>query len=343
MSDTPTINKAYVLLALNLGLVSSERMLQGTNKSLADLEAINDIDVSLAVQLVKNMALFSPDPNWPSTFGTRLGAASHGAVGYATLSAATVGLAIKTFCEWFRLRCDVYDYSITQDRQQVCVAVQDTTQDTLFQSFFFEAFSRALEVLLELLVGAEQSKHINIEFIDTAAERHHSMAKMYLSSIKLGGGKNAILIPNTIWYQSSPLSDRNAYEFNIRQCQQLLAEKQLSGRIDLQVKQLLKQHFALAIAQQSAVPLPPSQEQICQKLHITPRTLIRKLKIQKQSYQAILDQERQQLAEAMLTDARFSIYQVAERLGYKEPANFCRAFKRWTGKSPSQYRRGPEN
>jgi AraC-like DNA-binding protein len=68
------------------------------------------------------------------------------------------------------------------------------------------------------------------------------------------------------------------------------------------------------------------------------RTLKRKLAEQGTSYTELLDRQRHTRAlELLRTDA--TIEQVADRLGYSDAANFTRAFRRWTGKSPRALRK----
>jgi len=53
----------------------------------------------------------------------------------------------------------------------------------------------------------------------------------------------------------------------------------------------------------------------------------------------MLEEERKKYSEELLREARYSISNIADILGYKESANYCRAFKSWFGISPSTYRR----
>jgi AraC-like DNA-binding protein len=79
-------------------------------------------------------------------------------------------------------------------------------------------------------------------------------------------------------------------------------------------------------------------ERVARALKMSPRTLQRRLSEHGTSFQDVLDVERQELARRLLEDPQLSVSEVAWRLGYSELAAFNRAFKRWTGKTPGEWR-----
>jgi AraC-like DNA-binding protein len=81
----------------------------------------------------------------------------------------------------------------------------------------------------------------------------------------------------------------------------------------------------------------PSLAVTARLFHMTPRTLHRRLKEEGTSYQTILDEERRRLALQYLQHGKFTVQEIAFNLGYTDPANFRRAFKRWENLSPSEY------
>ena len=82
----------------------------------------------------------------------------------------------------------------------------------------------------------------------------------------------------------------------------------------------------------------PTLDAIAKTLHTPPRTLQRRLSEEGSSLHAEVDQIRKTMAIAALRDRSVPIDDVAFVLGYAEPSTFYRSFKRWTGKSPHQYR-----
>lgn len=80
-------------------------------------------------------------------------------------------------------------------------------------------------------------------------------------------------------------------------------------------------------------------EQIAATLHMTPRTLQRKLADEGVRFIALRDQVRQQRA-CQLLDSDLPYADIAEQLGFADVANFYHAFRRWQGLTPGAYRKG---
>jgi len=83
---------------------------------------------------------------------------------------------------------------------------------------------------------------------------------------------------------------------------------------------------------------PPSLEQAALELCMTPRTLNRHLARYGVSYKELADMQRRGRAEQLLRETNWSIDRIAEALGYGDPSNFNRAFRRWYGVAPSSFR-----
>jgi AraC-like DNA-binding protein len=81
-----------------------------------------------------------------------------------------------------------------------------------------------------------------------------------------------------------------------------------------------------------------SIERVARSLGMSRQTLYRRLRDEGVSFEAILEAKRRQLAIRYLGTERMSVKSVAYKLGFSDPAAFSRAFKRWTGVSPSEVR-----
>ena len=83
----------------------------------------------------------------------------------------------------------------------------------------------------------------------------------------------------------------------------------------------------------------PTLERVAARLHLSARTLHRRLAERRLRFRELLDATRRELAESYLQDGRLSLAEVALLLGYAEQSPFTHAFKRWTGSTPFDWRK----
>ncbi|MET0385344.1 MAG: AraC family transcriptional regulator [Polyangiales bacterium] len=128
-----------------------------------------------------------------------------------------------------------------------------------------------------------------------------------------------------------PLStpDRASLRLAREQCERALRDLGLDGGIVERVRGLIASPHGMLTLQQVAT-----------RLRMSVRTLKRRLAAQGVSFSELLDQERCQRACLLLRSSSLSLLDITERLGYSTLPNFARAFRRWTGQTPSAYRRG---
>jgi AraC-like DNA-binding protein len=80
-------------------------------------------------------------------------------------------------------------------------------------------------------------------------------------------------------------------------------------------------------------------EHTAQFIGMTRRTLQRRLAESGTEYSRLVDEVRLARAAALIHNSSTNLADVAQELGYSDPANFARAFRRWTGLSPSSFKR----
>jgi AraC-like DNA-binding protein len=86
----------------------------------------------------------------------------------------------------------------------------------------------------------------------------------------------------------------------------------------------------------------PRLEDLAREFHVAPTTLRRRLEAEGTSYQGVKDELRHDAAVHQLCGTRLSIAEIASALGFQETSAFHRAFKRWSGVQPGEYRRRAE-
>lgn len=134
-------------------------------------------------------------------------------------------------------------------------------------------------------------------------------------------GNEALSIP-------SPVADASLHRDALEQCEKLLRSLQgpASDYKDM-VSNLINHN--------------PGKlwtiDEIAKQLHISSRTLMRKLKSEGTAYQEIRDDIMKQHAVNYLADSRLTVESVGHLLGFSDVASFRRSFKRWFGETPSEY------
>lgn len=122
------------------------------------------------------------------------------------------------------------------------------------------------------------------------------------------------------------------------------ADSALCALIEAHADELLaklpnSRSFADTVRQRIAAALPdgdPSAEGVAQALGMSARTLRRRLRDCETHHQRLMDEVRHDIARTALAEPGISVNEVAYLLGFSDASAFTKAFKRWTGKSPSE-------
>ena len=146
--------------------------------------------------------------------------------------------------------------------------------------------------------------------------------------------KVCLFIPSNILEKTNPLFDVAAYQQNLKRVKKILLKRNQRLDLYLEVRSALKQ----CLLERNA-----NQENVAALLDLSVRNLQRRLKEVGTNYQSILDDSREELAMTLLKDDDIPLYEIAYLVGFTEPSAFYKAFKRWTGKRPGDYRQDVEN
>jgi AraC-like DNA-binding protein len=137
------------------------------------------------------------------------------------------------------------------------------------------------------------------------------------------------------WHFSADVLDRpcpNANPITAKICQQVCNVVMTESPGDSELVRKIR-----AACFNSPERFPPAGV-IASQLGLSLRTLHRKLAEDGLSYQAIVDGMRQSVATELLENTHLAMDQIAERVGFADAVSFRKAFKKWTGCSPTDFR-----
>lgn len=331
-------SSAYALLFLRSVDVPIQHALAGTGLSEEALRQQDQISSVQMARILHNLQDAGLAPGWAARTGTSLGVSAHGPLGFAALSAPTLGDALRVMAELQAVRIT----SVRADLQQVdnyCrFALSDLSGDRQFGLWLCEAILKVIETLVETIVGHSLGNNGIISFACPAHDYVAALREIYHARCEFDAPYTALTLPASWQHIPSPLYDEASYRSNIAKCREIINAQSRSKEPVDRVRTALTRYFDRAIAGETAGTAPPGLEQLADALHITPRTLIRHLKQRDTSYKALLEQLRKHYAEELLRRSPLPVAEIAYVLGYREPANFGRAFRRWYGTSPAAWR-----
>jgi AraC-like DNA-binding protein len=139
---------------------------------------------------------------------------------------------------------------------------------------------------------------------------------------------DCISIPLALWQQRFIDADPQKFSATRRTCRQL-------NRV-LSKQRALPE--SICRLQRKALPQLLNQDQVASALGLSSSSLKRQLSQHSTSFASLLDEVRRDAARQLLQQGHYSNRQLAQKLGYSDEHNFRRAFKRWTGLIPSNFK-----
>ncbi|WP_334164482.1 AraC family transcriptional regulator [Phenylobacterium sp.] len=155
--------------------------------------------------------------------------------------------------------------------------------------------------------------------------------RVFQAPVTFGAERNALRL-NPV-FQEAPVARLPGYVFGVLsdRAAALLQKLESAGTVRGRVEALL-----MPVLHRGDV----SMDDVAGHLGVSRQTLFRKLKAEGVTFEKIYDELRHRLALHYLANPKVSINETAYLVGFSEPAAFSRAFKRWTGISPTAYRVG---
>jgi len=278
--------------------------------------------VAAVIELVGNQGL-------GLEVGARQPLTAHGSLGYALMSATTVAEAVKILQRFWHVRGRGVNLRYIEDPQDLVFSIycQYPMHPEVEKVLLEAVLSGVYYGLRFLLAGVplEAELHFAMPQPDYLAQLEH----LQLPTIYYGQAITQLKVPKTILQQVIKTANPEALSMAIAQCERELA---LLPSIEQDVVMMV--NILLQANEQGY--LTPTQ--VADRLHISERSLRRHLQQQGTNYQQLLETARQRDAQQLLRQTQAEIQLIAQRLGYNNPANFTRAFKQWTGKTPREFR-----
>jgi AraC-like DNA-binding protein len=325
------ISVAYVReLASFLGEegIATREFLSGTGVSPGLLEVTDAVIDRFACHRVLARAAELAPPGFALRLGRRMRPGHHGILGHAMMCSRTVGESLKTLERFAMTRGIPASFRLLEgphgQRLQFDLAMP---AGHLRREYLEWALMIALWPVFQDR-GSRKSYPCLIE-LDYPRPRHFDIYSTLIDcAIEFECSANAIHFTDAALATPQQNTNIEVRKFCERRCELILHDLEASGGLADRVRNALL-----------AEPPPlPDAETIAASLHMSSRALRRALRREDASFRVLLQQVRKQLACRYLAERELTVEEVARLLGYSEPPAFSRAFKKWTGSSPSGFR-----
>jgi len=283
-------------------------------------------------QVIANVLAFFPDPLFAIEYGKRLSISKHGMLGFAAQSSSNLMEAAGLLVQYINTRTgggEEFELVLKEDYASLRLRPGDSAVDESLARFHAITTFINLESLGRWLTGKQEEQvhtEINLTF-ESAGEVPASALSPGLQ-LNFNAMVNEMRLP--LSFLSEPLPHANPELASVAQaeCEAEMIRLGVKTDVAAMVRGQIRDTSGRL----------PTIDSVADGLHMSARTLKRKLHDVGTTYQKIKDSERFRKAIHLLEVTEYSMEKVAEELGYSNASNFNKAFKGWAELSPSEYR-----
>ncbi|MFT6904502.1 MAG: AraC-like DNA-binding protein [Oleiphilaceae bacterium] len=312
-----------------LGYKASQ-CLKGSGISSAYLEQ-SDQGISLQQELAfyRRLLDLSQDPQLGLQLGKAYRLENYGMLGYAILSAQTLGEALKIAKDFGPLSFSHFelDFSIDNTLAKIIMRRNKSLDESLMTLYEDRDCTAILNGAISAL--GKPFPILGIELMHSKPADIAEYERLFQCPVSFEKEHMSIEFSADILSIPMPLRDPETSAYCRLQCQQLLKKMSHQQSLSAQIELLFTQ----------AKSGLPSLAELSETLGIPERTMRRKLTEEGYKFQDLLNEARFDQAKTLL-NSDLNLNEIAEKLGYSEAGNFSHAFKRWSGVSPKAYRAG---
>lgn len=325
---TPASAQLLVRLGAELGC-PGQKLLAGTGLTTAMLaDPRSEIGARQELGVVANLVVATGDrPGLGFTAGSRYHVTTYGLWGFMLISSPTPRVAVETALRYLDLTFAFCRIEAHEHGDELRVTLSAETLPLPVRRFLIEREAAAIRTLQREAFGDDV---LTLTALRLALPAPGPVPDEGLFGVtaRYDADETVLVFRGTALNQPMPQADEHTAALARAQCRDLLQRRRARAGLAGRVRDLLVEDPAD----------PPGAERIAALLHISPRTLQRRLAEEGTSYRALLNEVREQLATELLVAGGLPVAEVARRLGYLELSSFSQAFRRWTGMGARAYR-----
>lgn len=279
---------------------------------------VRSVDAALSV---------SGDP----AFGLRLGEQARSVmfdvVGPLAEHAATLRQSIESITRYSRLMAEGHEPVLREEDDVAALVFPSLRGDFPLVRLTCEFATAAILPMLRMFVGGE-ALPIEVRFAYTAPAYVAEYERVFGGAARFERDSTEVVFPRAWLDKAQPYRSPELYAVLKTQADRSLDRLERDASLSARIERILAQSGAR----------PATMDDVARALAISARSLRRRMLAEGLSYTELVTRNRLTTAKRMLERPGASIQETAHAMGFASAAAFHRAFKRWTGLTPKQYR-----
>ncbi|KPQ30680.1 MAG: transcriptional regulator, AraC family [Marinobacter excellens HL-55] len=280
-----------------------------------------------ASEFVTRAIIESGEPGLGILLARELKLPLHGALGTAVMSSRSLEDALELMTRYLTLRAPHLRVRKHVSGQNAWYEITCDVELGPLQGFVLDALLFGCVTMGAQLTGSP-IPGIRVLRRGPEPNHFHRFRNGIGAPVEYNATENALVIPVNELALPVRFSDDQLALRSRAQCEEALKQLHEDAGFACRVRRVIE----------TSHPFPPKLARVAATLFVSERTLKRRLQEENASFQHLVDEVRLDRARELLESTGMNLSQIADALGYADAANFTRAFKRWTGFSPSHFR-----
>lgn len=316
-----------VLVAAERLGVAREAVLTAAGISAAELQD-ERWPIDHITRLWRAAAQLTGDPGFGLKAGALVGPASFNVVSYLLQSAPTLRESIVVVQKYQRLISDGGRLQMITGAQSSWLVYHPRQGQLPFSPHQIEAVLAAM-VAFARWVSGSTVRPLKVQFSQAPIGTPGGYHEVFHCPIEFDQAFSGILLDNSLLDAPLPQADAQLARVHQQFVATRLAALSPPGTLVQDLRRWIDTQLHSQV---------PSRASAAQALGLSQRTLARRMQHQQLDFSSLLDQARRDAALHAVANTRQTLTEIGQSLGFAEPSTFWRAFKRWTGQTPAQWR-----
>ena len=298
--------------------------------SFSDLRGGDEIRVpsSSFHRMCESALQLTGDPAFGLHWSERMQPALFNPVAHVVLHAGTLGAALDALARYHRLFSDCQCFAIDEvDGSVVVRYLAPVAESEVVQRFVSELVLGGFYKLLKMF--SVQARPHSVSFSYPAPSYRDEYKRVFACTERFGHSYTGIAFDRSFLSALSPHKDEDVY----------VALRAIAEQRTMRLTR--RASYARRVRERLVTNGPtqrPTMSAVARRLGLSVRSLRRRLEVEGTSYSVIVNEALGILAKQLIHRGSGTIQEIAVEMGFADTSSFHRAFKRWTGMTPREYR-----